>query len=152
MIDMKKILIFLLIPIIFTISCEKKSEKELELLQTYLNQHNITTEPTKSGLYYIETLKGDGDYPKYGNTVTVDYEGKFLDGQVFDTSYDKDPFSFNIGYGQVINGWDEGILYMKNGGKATLIIPSSLAYGSKGNNDIPPYSTLIFDIELLAIY
>jgi FKBP-type peptidyl-prolyl cis-trans isomerase len=149
---MKRTITLLLIALIFTISCNNKSKKELELLQTYLDEHNITTEPTSSGLYYIETLEGDGDYPQIGNRVTVNYEGRFLDGEVFDTSYNKDPFSFNLGFGIVIKGWDEGIMYMKNGGKATLIIPSSLAYGSQANGEIPPYSTLIFDVELLAIY
>lgn len=137
----------------FFLSCKDKEKEELEILKLYLEEHNITTEPTKSGLYYIETEAGDGDFPVTGNIVTVDYEGRLLNGEVFDSSYDSEPYTFTIGYGWVIRGWDEGIKYMKNGGKATLIIPSSLAYGSEGSgDDIPSYSTLIFDIELLGIY
>jgi FKBP-type peptidyl-prolyl cis-trans isomerase len=149
---MKKVYIFTVLIFIFAFSCKDKSKEELEILKAWLEEHNITTEPTKSGLYYIETLEGSGDYPVYGNYVTVDYEGRFLDGEVFDTSYDKDPLSFYIGYGNVIKGWDEGIMYMKNRGKATLIVPSNLAYSSEGNDEIPGYTTLIFDIELLGVY
>jgi FKBP-type peptidyl-prolyl cis-trans isomerase len=150
---MKNIALILFIPVLLSFSCNKQAKEELELLQAWLDEHNITTEPTASGLYYIETLEGDGNYPQYGDKVTLEYLGRFLNGEVFDTSYDGPPISFYLGYGDVIKGWDEGISYMKNGGKATLIIPSSLAYGAQGSGDaIPPYSTLIFDVELLAIY
>jgi len=149
---MKNTFIVFLIVSLFFISCKDKEKEELEILKLYLEEHNITTEPTESGLYYIETEAGDGDFPIAGNIVSIDYVGRFLSGEVFDSSSDE-PFSTTIGYGLVIKGWDEGIMYMKNGGKATLIIPSSLAYGSEGSgDDILGYSTLIFDIELLGIY
>lgn len=144
------ILLSSIIPIIFFSSCKNEQEKELELLQVYLDEHNITTEPTASGLYYIETLEGTGDYAVIGNKIKVHYEGRLIDGEVFDSSFDRgEPSEFTVG--QLIQGWNEGLSYMKKDGKATLIIPSNLAYGSNGTDKIPDYSTLIFDIELISI-
>ncbi|MCD4664799.1 MAG: FKBP-type peptidyl-prolyl cis-trans isomerase [Bacteroidales bacterium] len=148
---MKKHLILVIIPVFFLFSCKNKFDKELEQLQVYLDEKNITTEPTASGLYYIETVAGTGGSPVTNNKVQVHYEGKFLDGEVFDSSIERgEPIEFKLGLGEVIKGWDEGISYMKKGGKATLIIPSNLAYGEEGNTTIPGYSTLIFDVELIA--
>ena len=129
-------------------SCEKsKLDNEMELLDAYLLEQNITTKPTASGIYYIETLKGTGPDASGGDRVKVKYTGKFLDGEVFDSG----TFTFLLGYGYVIPGWDEGINYMQVGGKATLIIPSTMAYGSDGSGPIPGYTTLIFDVELIDI-
>jgi peptidylprolyl isomerase len=84
--------------------------------------------------------------------VKVHYTGKLLDGTKFDSSVDRgEPFGFTLGKGQVIKGWDEGIGLMNVGGKATLIIPSSIAYGDRDMGTIPPYSTLVFDVELLEV-
>jgi FKBP-type peptidyl-prolyl cis-trans isomerase len=128
----------------------EKQEKEDR--DAYLTANNITVEPTKSGLYYVETLAGTGDLPVEGDTVLVNYTGKFLDGSVFDSSDEGDPLEFILGIGQVISGWDEGVSYMKKGGKATLIIPSDLAYGANGYYPvISGYSTLVFDVELVDI-
>ncbi|MCF6366388.1 MAG: FKBP-type peptidyl-prolyl cis-trans isomerase [Bacteroidales bacterium] len=147
----KNILTLIIIPFIFFSSCKSKEEKEAELLQAYITEHNITTVPTASGLYYIETLEGTGETFKTNDMVTVHYTGTFLDGEKFDSSYDwGTPFTFELGTGQVIRGWDEGISYMKPGGKASLIIPSKLGYGSVDRGSIPAYSTLIFDIEALT--
>ncbi len=144
------IILSAIIPLIFFSSCKSKSEKEMELLQAYITEHNITTEPTASGLYYIETLEGTGDYAATGNKVKVHYEGSLINGEVFDSSFDRgEPSEFIVG--QLIQGWNEGLTYMKIGGKATLIIPSNLAYGTKGTDNIPGYSTLIFDLELISI-
>ncbi len=142
--------------ILFTASCKKETDDDLKKkeeadLQKYLDDNNITTQPEASGLYYIETTAGTGDNPVPGNTVSVHYTGKFLDGNVFDSSAGGNPIDFTLGVGQVIAGWDEGIALMKKGGKATLIIPSYLAYGSSGRGPIPPYSTLVFDVELVYI-
>lgn len=127
-------------------------KEEEQLLNDYLKRANITEEPTNSGLYFIETQKGTGDEPMAGKSVTVHYLGYFIDGQIFDSSYDrKEPFSFRLGIGEVIQGWDEGIAKMHVGGKARLIIPSYLAYGDKQSGAIPPFSTLIFDVELLSV-
>ena len=118
----------------------------------YLRENNITATPTASGLYYIETLKGEGAQPAPGNTVQVHYTGRLLDGTVFDSSVERgEPFSFRLGVGQVIKGWDEGIAMMNEGGKAILIIPSELGYGPRDSGSIPPYSTLVFDVELVGV-
>ena len=151
-----KVLSFVFL-VIFAISCNKddgsaeKLRQEAEALEAYLIDNNITTEPQPSGLYYIETLAGTGNAPAYGQQVYVHYTGKLLNGSVFDSSQGKLPFDFPLGLGYVIAGWDEGIALMKEGGKATLIIPSTLGYGSSGSGSIPPYSTLVFDVELVDI-
>ena len=137
----------LFVALISTQCSQNKLDTELELLQEYLIENDITTEPTSSGIYYIETLKGTGPDANGGDRVEVKYKGTFLDGEEFDSG----TFPFSLGYGQVIRGWDEGINYMQEGGKAILIIPSSMAYGSNGRDGIPPYTTLIFEVELLNI-
>ncbi len=108
---------------------------------------------TPSGLKYVELEEGNGVTPQPGQTVVVHYTGTLEDGTKFDSSRDRNqPFSFKIGVGQVIKGWDEGLSTMKVGGRRQLIIPSELGYGARGaGNVIPPYSTLLFDVELLGI-
>ena len=108
---------------------------------------------TKSGLEYTEKVAGSGAQAKAGKTVSVHYEGKLLDGTVFDSSFSRGkPIDFKLGVGQVIQGWDEGIALMKVGGKATLTIPPELGYGARGAGGvIPPNATLVFDVELVAV-
>ena len=108
---------------------------------------------TDSGLFYNITKKGSGISPSIGNQVSVHYEGKLTDGTIFDSSYKRDkPIKFSVGVGQVIKGWDEGIMLLNKGAIARFVIPSELAYGSRGaGNIIPPNSTLIFDVELVNI-
>ncbi len=108
---------------------------------------------TPSGLKYIEITEGDGATPQKGQTVTVHYTGTLENGTKFDSSRDRNrPFSFKLGVGQVIKGWDEGLSTMKVGGRRQLIIPAELGYGSRGAGGvIPPNATLIFDVELLKI-
>jgi FKBP-type peptidyl-prolyl cis-trans isomerase len=108
---------------------------------------------TSSGLKYIDLIEGTGQEAKKGNVVTVNYTGWLNNGKKFDSSVDAgQPFPFNLGAGQVIEGWDEGVAGMKVGGKRKLIIPSALGYGPRGaGRDIPPNALLIFDVELLAV-
>ena len=113
---------------------------------------------TPSGLIYKDNEVGTGDEAVSGKNVSVHYTGWLQEpngdkGKKFDSSVDRgQPFSFRLGAGQVIRGWDEGVAGMKIGGKRTLIIPSELGYGARGAGGvIPPNATLIFDVELLAV-
>ncbi len=108
---------------------------------------------TDSGLKYDDLLEGDGPVAAAGQQVVVHYTGWLTDGQKFDSSLDRnDPFSFSLGAGQVIRGWDEGVQGMKVGGKRKLTIPPQLGYGARGAGGvIPPNATLVFEVELLAI-
>jgi peptidylprolyl isomerase len=108
---------------------------------------------TESGLQIDDIQAGEGECPNTGDYVTVHYTGKFQDGRIFDSSVSrKQPFRFRIGVGQVIKGWDEGVLSMKPGGKRLLTIPPQLAYGAAGAGGvIPPNATLIFEVELLQV-
>jgi len=109
---------------------------------------------TKSGLKYLDLKKGDGAEAKKGAKVFVHYTGWLTNGKKFDSSLDSGkPFDFELGAGDVIKGWDEGVAGMKVGGKRKLIIPPDLGYGARGTPDgtIPPNSTLIFEVELLKV-
>lgn len=126
----------------------KKTEKEPPMTQ------ELKMTKTDSGLMYADQVVGKGDSPVKGAKVTVHYTGTLTNGKKFDSSVDRnEPFVFTIGIGQVIKGWDEGVMSMKVGGKRTLSIPPSLGYGSHdvGNGLIPANSTLKFDVELLKV-
>jgi peptidylprolyl isomerase len=110
------------------------------------------TVTTDSGLQYIDVEEGTGETPQAGQTVAVHYTGWLTDGTKFDSSLDRGtPFSFVLGAGQVIAGWDEGLATMKVGGERRLILPPELAYGEVQWGTIPANSTLIFDVELLEV-
>jgi len=141
---------------------EMNAKKEAEMKElaakeagdrvAYIKEHYPDAQPTESGLYYIVVKEGKGPKPEAGDKVKVHYTGTFLDGKKFDSSVDRgQPFEFTLGKGQVIRGWDEGISMMRKGGKAILIVPSSLGYGPQGNRGIPPSSTLVFEVELIDI-
>lgn len=131
---------------------EKAKVQEPEILKKYLADNKITAKPTATGLYYVELKKGSGVMAAKGKKVKVQYEGKLINGTVFDSSKKQGkPIEFVLGQNQVIPGWDEGIAKMSVGGKAKLIVPSSLGYGAQANPVIPAYSTLVFEVELVDV-
>jgi len=129
-----------------------KQKFEEEMLKDFLYKENITEKPTPSGLYYITQTKGTGKKPKKGDKIIIHYTGKFINGEIFDSSLKRGtPLTYTFGDKGFIAGWQEGVSYMKEGEKAMLIIPSHLAYGDQKAGPIPAYSTLIFEIELLKV-
>ena len=122
-----------------------------------INKLETSTMPSESGeqLQIVDTVVGTGDAAAVGDTVTVNYVGSLTDGTVFDASanHGKEGFTFPLGAGQVIKGWDQGVAGMKVGGKRHLVIPAALAYGDQevGGGAIPANSVLVFDIELLSV-
>jgi len=129
---------------------EAEAKKDLQI---EMDKIAAGYDETPSGLRYKILQKGNGTSATKGSMVSVHYKGQLLDGQVFDSSYQrKQPIDFTLGIGQVISGWDEGIQLLKVGDKARFVIPSNLAYGSSGAGGvIPPDATLIFDVELMQV-
>lgn len=145
---------------------EKLRTAEAGLLAKYITENKLAPKTTASGLKYIVKTPGNKPKPLAGDTVYVNYTGRTLDGKVFDSSIEADaksaglqqpgrdyePISFALGTGRVIKGWDEGLALLNEGSKATFLIPSNIAYGERGAGaDIKPYSTLIFDLELVKV-
>jgi FKBP-type peptidyl-prolyl cis-trans isomerase len=141
-------------------SKSKQNAKEEKEIKEYIDKNKLSTTKTSSGVYIAVTQEGTGDKPKTGDIVSVNYTGKLLDGTMFDSNQDTtlrpgmplQPLTFPVGQGRVIPGWDEGIAQLKKGSKATLVIPSSLAYGVDGSPPmIKPNSVLVFTVELLDV-
>ena len=127
-----------------------ETEKAASELNAYLEKSGVVAQPTSTGLYYVKTQDGTGEKPSKGSTVKAHYTGYLLDGTVFDTSIERgEPIEFVLGVGQVIPGWDEGIALMSKGEKAVLYIPYYLAYGDRDLGVIPPFSNLVFEVELI---
>ncbi|MGK0421811.1 MAG: FKBP-type peptidyl-prolyl cis-trans isomerase [Polaribacter sp.] len=134
-------------------SREKREAQEIAKQKELLDSVAKGYDETASGLRYQILQKGTGKKATKGAGVSVHYKGQLLDGTVFDSSYKrKEPIDFNVGLGQVIAGWDEGILLLQVGDKARFVVPSNLAYGAAGAGGvIPPDATLIFDVELMGV-
>lgn len=135
---------------------EKQKTIDAKIIQDYIAKNGLTgkAQATASGVYYVVTQPGTGPKPQKGDVVNVHYVGKLLNGKEFDNSYKNPqsggkPAQFQVGVGMVIPGWEEGIMQLHKGEKATLIIPSTLAYGPRGNPTIPANSVLLFDIDLI---
>ncbi|MBT8195407.1 MAG: FKBP-type peptidyl-prolyl cis-trans isomerase [Bacteroidia bacterium] len=130
---------------------EKKKLAEMSTLAAYAAQNKIDAEPTQSGLYFQRTKEGNGPKVNPGELVTMEYKGMLFNGTVFDASDRRDEeFTFTLGIGQVIRGWDEAVSMMNVGDEATILIPSYLAYGQRGAGKlIPPNSPLVFEIKVV---
>ena len=133
----------------FETAATHRNDANIEFLN-YLSDNNIEETPTESGLVFINILEGSGDSPVAGSKVAVNYTGYLLDGQKFDSSFDRNaPMVFTVGSGMVIKGLDEAVMLMKRGGKAKVVIPYYLAYGDSGYGSIPSYTNLVFYLELV---
>lgn len=141
-------------------SAAAQTAKEEKEIKDYLDAHKLNATKNEEGVYIAVSEPGTGDKPKAGDTVFVHYTGKLLNGKVFDSSQDStlrpgmplEPIKFPIGQGFVIKGWDAGIGSLSKGSKATLVIPSSLAYGLQGSPPaIPSNSVLVFDVQLVDV-
>jgi len=141
----------------FILSCqsEKQTKEEPSQLTSEVKAISIPAdaESTDSGLKYTDIVQGDGEQPKAGDRVAVHYTGRLMNGKKFDSSLDRnEPLEFTAGTGQMIAGFDEGVMSMKIGGKRKLFIPAELGYGEKGiPGVIPPSSMIVFEVELLEI-
>ncbi len=125
-------------------------------LQEYFKKNNIKPMKTASGLYYTITKEGEGEKIQAGQSISVNYTGKLIDGKIFDSNEDStfhhmEPFNLEVGKGRVIKGWDEGLQLLKKGSKATMYIPSGLAYGPQERNPIPANGILIFDVTIADV-
>lgn len=177
---MKKLITLVVIGVLATLitSCNEDCENErgecpdeqlaedISIIENYLDENNLIAQRDNNyDLFYIIEEEGTGARPENGQLVAVNYTGKFLNGEVFDSSIESvakeagvysetreyKPFEFTLGNRQVILGWDVGIKLLKEGTKATLILPSYLGYGYRGNNSIPPNTVLLFEVELVNI-
>lgn len=150
---------------VIIISCnpaKKYEEEEKSLIADYIANNNITVNPDANGIYYIETEPGTGDLIKSGDSVGVYYTLMFLTGEVKQSNVDAEtPYRFRVGSYELIEGWSKGLLKMKLGTKARLLLPSSMAYGSMGYGTydyygnyytvIPGYTPLLFDLEVVEL-
>jgi len=149
----------------FKADAEKRKAAEPAAIKKYIDDNKLNLTKTDSGLYYTITTKGTGPVPAKGDTVVVNYVGKFLNGKVFDTNNKAiaqqnktfnpmnpyKPIRVAVGMGQMIKGWDMGLMLLNKGSKATFIIPSNLAYGERGMQVVGPYTPLTFDVEVVDI-
>ncbi len=155
-----KTLLFSLLAVVLLSACNKDDDPleinpdqladDIAIIEAYLTENGLTAERTDSGLHYIIDELGTGDnFPTSTSDVLIYYKGYTLDGTVFDQRLtDGNPAEFNLQ--QVVTGWGEGVPYFKKGGKGTLLLPSGIAYGPRGNGTaIAPNTVIAFDIELV---
>jgi len=131
-----------------------QAEQDKNIILNYAIDNNLDVQMTQKGLFFLIENEGDGELLKWGDKISVNYTGQFLDGKIFDSTQNKDePMSFYIG--NMIDGWNEGLQLLRPNGKATFLVPSALAYGKEGLKDkkardiIPTNSVLRFDIEIV---
>lgn len=134
---------------------------EPEIIANYIKENDIKVQPNAKGLYVIVKKKGKGPAVAVGRQVTISYTGRLVDGTVFDSSNEEDckannmtwhePLTYVVGQQPLIQGWEDGVMGQTEGTQLQLIIPSSLGYGPRPNASIPPYSTLVFDIDIQSV-
>jgi FKBP-type peptidyl-prolyl cis-trans isomerase FkpA len=130
------------------INQQKQEGTDANIIAEYAKKNKLTgLQKTESGLNYVISNPGTGAQPVAGDSVTVKYTGKLSSGKVFESNV----YTLQVGVGQVIPGWDEGLLKFKQGGKGTLLIPSKLGYGDRAQSTIPANSVLVFDVEILSV-
>lgn len=128
---------------------ERKTEENTKFFEENKTKEGVVE--TESGLQYLVLTEGDGISPEATDTVEVNYKGTFLNGEQFDSSYDRgEPVKFALN--QVIKGWSEGLTYAKEGGKIMIYVPADLGYGQRPSGPIPGNSALIFEVELIKVY
>lgn len=138
-------------------AAQAQMDADDEKLQAYFKEKGLNPQKTESGLYYVIDRKGNGEQIQRGQKVTVDYTGTNLDGKPFDSNVDPqfnhvEPFSFNVGVGQVIPGWDEGVMLLREGSKARFFIPSPLAYGQRDMGpDMGANAILVFNVDVKKV-
>lgn len=150
--------LFLFCTMLVSVAGYAQSQKEIDdkILTEYFAKNKIKATMTPSGLYYVVSKKGNGPNVKPGQNVSMKYLGTFLDGKRFDGNMDENfelkgnPFTFMLGKGQVIRGWDEGVQFFSVGSQGTLYLPSGVAYGERGVGPIPPNSVLVFHVEVVS--
>ena len=131
---------------------EKARTEEPELIANYVKENNIKVQPNADGLYVIVKKQGKGTKVAVGRQVAIHYTGRLIDGTVFDSSVGNEPLSYVVGQMGLIRGWEEGVMGQPEGTQLQLIIPSAMGYGPQGAGQmIPPYSTLIFDLDIVSV-
>lgn len=149
------IIILLLLMPLFITSCSVQTMATMQAdadndIKTYMEQNVINVAPNQSGLVFISLKEGNGDTPQIGDKVAFHYTGYYFDGEMFDSSYDRTlPLVVQLGNDMIIKGMEEALLMMKKGSKAKILVPFYLAYNDMENAPVPPYSNLIFEIELI---
>lgn len=157
---MFKVLAYAL-PLFFLIACGPKQpvvtraeapKKQDSTITAYIKANNLNITADSTGLYYLETKKGNGPIAQPGQTAVVHYKGMLLNGTEFDNSYNRSPIEVPIGKNKVIQGWELALQRMSPGTKATVIIPYQLGYDEYGaGSDIPPFAPLLFEMELISL-